>query len=269
MLSHISVQGTFAARELPCREAGALAHRARLVGVHALHLALRGGRVHDAERRAEKRGAQAAGVAVREDAGAGREQLRAVGADGAVHGLVLGLHALDLVVELVGEGARRSAPARERVGETLEAAHTPRQVHGGGTRVGHLVGHAAELREEARRHLPAPACRRRAGADVARPQRHGGRAGDAEGGGAAHGERLDGAHHGAPVARALEGELAGQAPLVDVGEARAAVAVALELDGARQVLQAEGLAHGASFLRRCHSSASSLRKSAGTHVKAP
>ena len=53
------------------------------------------------------------------------------------------------------------------------------------------------------------------------------------------------------------------------GEARAAVAVALELDGARQVLQAEGLAHGASFLRRCHSSASSLRKGAGTHVKAP
>ena len=95
------------ARQLPRRQARALPHRARLIGVDALDLALSGGRVDNAERRSVQHGPQTAGVAVGEHLRPGAEQFGAVCADRTVRCDVLVLHAEDLLDHGIGDLPRR------------------------------------------------------------------------------------------------------------------------------------------------------------------
>ena len=235
--------GNARARQLPRREARALPHRARLVGVHALDLALLGRGVYHAERRAVERRRQASGVAVREHAAALPQQRGSVRADGAVRGFVLGLHALRLREQGVGHGRRSRAPVERNTRAAQHALDRPAQVHRGRARAGDLLGRPLER---------GAVCGNLARARVAAgglpsPKRHGSGARHADGGRAAHRERLDRVHHRPPIRGSLDRELAGQQALVDVGERRGAVGGARQLHGARETVESEVRGHGASF----------------------
>ena len=243
MSSQTSVQGTPAAASFPGRQARTLPHRARLVGVHALHLALPGGRVHHAQRRAVEHGGQAARVAVREDARAAGQKRRAVRADGAVGGLVFRLHALDEIVERVGDLPGAHALGHERTRVARRLAHAPGQVDRRRAGGSNLLGHRGEPFQEVAGLFRAALRARARRADATRPQRHRGRPRHADGRRPAHGERLHRIHHAPPVPRAHEGQLAGKPALVHVGQFGGAVAGTHQLDGARQVFKAKQVIH--------------------------
>ena len=234
--------------ELPARETGPLPQRPRLVGEDALDFSLLGGGVDAPERRAVEHRREASGVAVGEHARALGEKPGAGGADGAVRRLVLLLDPQHLVEERVGRSVHARVLGDLALGDPPHALDRPGEVHRRGARLGDLVGDGAEFLQEAAPGLGASAGCRLGGADVHRPERHGGGTGGADCGRTADREGLHRAHHLMPVARFLEARFTREQAFVEVGERGRSVVRARKGDAARQVVEAEVAVHCLPFV---------------------
>ena len=239
MLSQTSVQGNAArASSHDVRRAPAPTGRASRRRTRA-RLALLAAAYTTPSAVAERR-RQASGVAVREHAAALPQQRGSVRADGAVRGFVLGS------MRFASRTGRRPRPQEPRLSSSATRARPARaRPPSAGSLPRSRAGDLSAVRSSARRGMrkPRPRPRRRR----PRAQRHGSGARHADGGRAAHRERLDRVHHRPPIRGSLDRELAGQQALVDVGERRGAVGGARQLHGARETVESEVRGHGASF----------------------